>query len=187
MKKYKDYKEEMNLRKRVEYRAYVVSPIHALLSVILSVIAMFFICGDGKTVFNDDKCFNTPRLIHIWALLNTCGYFIVDFFWLACVCRGTTPLDYQTYAHHIIGTITFYQTLYFMDFMVVFGVMLLFQEVSTTYVSMRWLLYKHKMDKTLAYNINALIAFLTFLVFRLIYQIYITFFLALDWVFAEIE
>ena len=30
MKKYKDYKEEMNLRKRVEYRAYVVSPIHAL-------------------------------------------------------------------------------------------------------------------------------------------------------------
>ena len=117
----------MDLRKRVEYRAYISSPIHALLSVTLSIIAMFFICGDGKTVFNDDKCFNTPRLVHIWALLNTCGYFIVDFFWLACVCRGTTALDYQTYAHHIIGTITFYQTLYFMDFMVVFGVMLLFQ------------------------------------------------------------
>lgn len=56
-----------------------------------------------------------------------------------------------------------------MDFMVVFGVMLLFQEVSTTYVSMRWLLYKHKLDKTTAYNINGLIAFVTFLVFRLVY------------------
>ena len=74
-----------------------------------------------------------------------------------------------------------------MDFMVVFGVMLLFQEVSTTYVSMRWLLYKHKLDKTTAYNINGLIAFLTFLVFRLIYQIYITFFLAMDWIVAEIQ
>ena len=74
-----------------------------------------------------------------------------------------------------------------MDFMVVFGVMLLFQEVSTTYVSMRWLLYKHKLDKTTAYNINGLIAFLTFLVFRLMYQIYITFFLAMDWIVAEIQ
>jgi len=74
-----------------------------------------------------------------------------------------------------------------MDFMVVFGVMLLFQEVSTTYVSMRWLLYKHKMNNTTTYNINALIAFLTFLIFRLIYQIYITFFLAMDWVVAEVE
>ena len=78
----------------MEYRAYVTSPVHAMLSVFLSVTAMFYICGDGKTVFDDDHCFNTPRYIHIWALLNTCGYFIVDFFWMACVVGGTTPLDY---------------------------------------------------------------------------------------------
>ena len=91
------------------------------------------------------------------------------------------------YAHHIIGAITFYQTLFFMDFMVVFGVMLLFQEVSTTYVSMRWLLHKHKLNNTSAYNINQLVTFVTFLVFRLIYQIYITFFLAMDWIVKEIQ
>merc|ERR1712110_519322 len=159
----------MDTRARVEYRSYICSPIHALLSVGLSMIAMFWICGHGKTVFNDDQCFNTPRYIHIWALLNTCGYFIVDFFWLAFIVQGTSALDYQTYAHHIIGAATFYQTLYFMDFMVVFGVMLLFTEVSTTYVAIRWILYKHKMEKSMAYNVNALITFLTFLVFRLIY------------------
>ena len=43
------------------------------------------------------------------------------------------------------------------------------------------------MNNTTTYNINALIAFLTFLIFRLIYQIYITFFLAMDWVVAEVE
>ena len=64
---------------------------------------------------------------------------------------------------------TFYQTLYFMDFMVVFGVMLLFTEVSTTYVAIRWILYKHKMDKTMAYNVNGIVAFFTFLIFRLAY------------------
>ena len=187
MRKYSVYKDEMDTRARVEYRSYICSPIHALLSVGLSMIAMFWICGHGKTVFNDDQCINTPRYIHIWALLNTCGYFITDFFWLACVVRGTSALDYQMYAHHIIGAFTFYQTLFFMDFMVVFGVMLLFQEVSTTYVSMRWLLHKHKLSNTNTYNINQLVTFVTFLVFRLIYQIYITFFLAMDWIVKEIE
>ena len=74
-----------------------------------------------------------------------------------------------------------------MDFMVVFGVMLLFQEASTVFVSLRWPLYKHKMNDTTAYNINALAAFLSFLVLRVAYQIYITFFVAMDWVYAEIE
>ena len=84
-KKFDEYRYDMDLRKRVEYRTYIVSPVHALLSVFLSMIAMFWICGEGKTVFNDDHCFNTPRYIHIWALINTCGYFIVDFFWIAFI------------------------------------------------------------------------------------------------------
>ena len=52
-KKYQTYREEMNLRERIEYRAYITSPIHALLCVFLSVTAMFYICGEDKTVFND--------------------------------------------------------------------------------------------------------------------------------------
>ena len=56
-----------------------------------------------------------------------------------------------------------------MDFMVVFGVMLLFTEISTIFVSIRWLLYKHNLNDTMAYNVNGIIAFFTFLVFRLAY------------------
>ena len=52
---------------------------------------------------------------------------------------------------------------------------------------MRWLLHKHKLNNTNTYNINQLVTFVTFLVFRLIYQIYITFFLAMDWIVKEIE
>lgn len=132
-------------KKRIEYRTYVVSPIHSLLCVILSTISMFYICPDGKTVFNSDVCMNTPRYIHVWALLHSCGYFIVDFCFFFFLVGGRTTLDYQTYAHHIIATLTFYQTLYFMDFMIVFGVMLLFMEISSIFLSFRWLMFKHDM------------------------------------------
>lgn len=51
---------------------------------------------------------DTVRYVHIWALLNTCGYFISDFFWLFFVIKGDSTLDYQTYAHHLIAVFTFY-------------------------------------------------------------------------------
>ena len=74
-----------------------------------------------------------------------------------------------------------------MDFMVVFGVMLLFTEISTTYVSMRWLLYKHDMGKGPLYAINAVAMFVVFLFGRLIYQFYITFWVAGPRIATEFE
>jgi len=85
---------DMNAVKKTEYRSYIVSPVHALVAVILSTISMFFICGDGKTVFNNDECMNTVRYVHVWALLHTCGYFFVDFFFLWFIVKGDSTLDY---------------------------------------------------------------------------------------------
>lgn len=85
---------DMNTPKRTEYRTYIVSSIHSIVAVFLSTLAMFFICGDGKTVFNNNECMNTVRYIHIWALLHTCGNFIVDFFFLYFVVKGDSTLDY---------------------------------------------------------------------------------------------
>ena len=99
---------ELTVAKKAEYRCYITSPIHAVGCVILSTIAMFYICGEGRTVFNSDECMNTVRYVHIWALLHTCGYFLVDFFFLFFVIKGTSALDYQTYAHHIVAVVTFY-------------------------------------------------------------------------------
>lgn len=155
--------------------------------VILSTIAMFYICPDGKTVFNNDLCMNTPRYIHVWALLHSCGYFIVDFVFFFFLVGGRTTLDYQTYAHHIIATLTFYQTLYFMDFMIVFGVMLLFMEISSIFLSFRWLLFKHDMSQSRLYGVNSILSFVSFLFGRLIFQLYIVFFVMLRWVGKELE
>ena len=85
---------EMNTVKQTLYRSYILSIAHAIGCVILAVISMWFICGDGKTVFNSDECINTPRYIHIWALLHTCGYFLTDFFFMWFIVKGDTSLDY---------------------------------------------------------------------------------------------
>ena len=103
------------------------------------------------------------------------------------VVGGTAPIDYQTYAHHIIAAATFYQTLYFMNWMVVFGVCLLFMEISTTYVAMRWLLYKHDLGRGPLYAINAVFLFITFLIGRLLYQFYVTFWVGAPLVYKEYE
>ena len=99
---------DMNTVKRTEYRTYIISIIHAFGAVFLATISMWYICGDGKTVFNTDECMNTVRYVHIWALLHTCGYFISDFFFLFFVIKGNSTLDYQTYAHHLVAVFTFY-------------------------------------------------------------------------------
>lgn len=109
----------------------------------------------------------------------------MDFFFLWFVVKGDTALDKQTYAHHLVATATFYQTLYFMDFMVIFGVMLLFIEISTIFVSLRWLLFTHGLGDSFSYKVNGLISFIAFLLGRIIYQFYIVIFIGVDWVYWE--
>lgn len=79
------------------------------------------------------------------------------------------------YLHHIIATFTGYATLVFMNYAVVIGVLLLFTEISTTYVSLRWMIYTHKADKSTCGIINTVTLFFTFLFGRLIYQLWLVF------------
>ena len=148
---------------------------HSIAAVVFAWLTMFNICGHGQTVFNNDKCLDTPRYLHIWALVNTCGYFVFDTFSICAIMRTFTPLDKQMIGHHVIAFITFISTLAFMNFTVVFGVMLLFVEVSTTYISIRWLLYTHKLHRTACATCNAMLIAFTFLIGRLVFQIVILF------------
>ena len=172
--------------KKVEYRTYALSLFHAPIAVFLAVSAMFLVCEDGQNVFDTPECFNTVRFVHIWSLLNTCAYFFQDLFFLIFVIGDTSSMGYQTYAHHSIAILTFYETAYFMNWMMIFGCMLLFIEISTIFLSLRTLMFYHGYDKCAFYNINALLTFFTFLFGRVIYQIYISVFLAFPRLYADL-
>ena len=87
--KYRAY----DTKDRAEYRQYVVSPIHSLSAVMFSLGAMFLVCGGTSNVFNDFECFDQVRYWHLWALTNTCGFFIVDFGYSAFVVKRHNELD----------------------------------------------------------------------------------------------
>ena len=166
---------KMKRSKRGEYRAYVISPVHSVLSVSFSVLAMFFVCPGDETVFNSEECLDTPRYLHIWGIVNSSSYFIIDTFNTVALIREFSTYDYQMIGHHIIAVFTFYGTLVFMNFTTVFGVMLLFVELSTTYICIRWLLYTHRLHRTCCQTVNTIVCFFTFLFGRLIFQVFILF------------
>ena len=90
----KTYTEKLEPHKRTEYRANVLSIVHATVSVILASLGMWFVCGDGKSVFNDKRCMNTPKYIHLWALMHSVGYFIIDTFNLVFLIKDKRGYDY---------------------------------------------------------------------------------------------
>lgn len=71
--------QKLDNTKQGEYRSNVMSPIHAISSVIFATLSMFSVCEEGN-VFTNETCFSTARYLHIWALVNTCGYFVQDTF-----------------------------------------------------------------------------------------------------------
>ena len=81
-------------QKQAYFRTTVVSIFHSLICVVLCTIALFYICGNGQTVFNSAECIETVRYIHIWSLITTCGFFIVDLFFIVAIIQGRTTLDY---------------------------------------------------------------------------------------------
>jgi hypothetical protein len=181
--KYKEMKPET----QALYRAYVVSIVHCIGCVIMSYLAMWHVCPGEETVFNSEHCMNTVRHIHIWALLHTCGYFINDFFVLKYLIKGDSPLDRQTLWHHLLGAIVYYETLMYMDFCTVFGTMLLFTEISTIFLSIRYLLYTHDMSQSMWYYANVSITFILFLTARLYFQCYISFVIGLPYAIDQAE
>lgn len=77
--------------------------------------------------------------------------------------------------HHSIAFATFISTLVFMNWTVVFGVILLFVEVSTTYICLRWILYTHRQHRTTCHTVNAVFVFFSFLFGRLVFQMVVLF------------
>ena len=148
---------------------------------------MFFVCPDGESVFSSEVCFDTPRYLHIWALVNTCGYFVWDTFNICVIIRTFTTLDKQMIGHHVIAFFTFVGTLAFMNFAVVFGVVLLFVEVSTTFICLRWILYTHRMQRTFCATLNVFVIFITFLFGRLVFQLGILIGYGYPWIISHLQ
>ena len=155
--------------------------IHATIAFLFTLIAIYCICGTDEqtgerlTCFNSDDCFEKPRVWHIITQMHSNAHFLVDFIYSVVGVARHNATDYQMYAHHLLALASGLVTLHFMNFSVVFGVMLLFMEISTPFVSGRWLLYTHGYGHHIITQIDCALIFWTFLLGRLWFQFVVTF------------
>lgn len=56
--------------------------VHAPLSTLNAIYCTYYICGEGKTFFNDFECSNTVLYGHLWGLNFSAAYLFVDFWFL---------------------------------------------------------------------------------------------------------
>ena len=73
-----------------------------------------------------------------------------------------------------------------MNWMMIFGCMLLFIEISSVFVSARTLLWYHGMQASLIYNINGIVCLIMFFLSRIVYQIGITLIMGLPYYIRDI-
>lgn len=132
---------------------------------------MFGICRGPRSVWRNEQCMDIPKYFHIWALCYMNAYFITDFLVLIFLVGGKTTLDIQIYIHHVLFVISFYLTLIFNNYTVVVGVLLMFTEVSSAYLSIRWLFYTHKKEKTKIATWNTIWILIIFGFGRVLYSI----------------
>ena len=97
-------------------------------------------------------------------------------FFFCSQAQGT--LAYQTYIHHLLGFTGFYLTLYTEGIPVIFGVMSLSLEASTIFLNLRWFTFEFKVKGTTIPLINSTMLFLAYFFARMIFQTYISFWLA---------
>ena len=68
---------------------------------------------------------------------------------------------------------TFYLTIAMMNFTTVFGTMLLFIELSSLFLSFRYLLFKHDLGQSPLSSVNSILFVVTFGLARIVYQSYL--------------
>jgi hypothetical protein len=138
---------------------------------------MFNACGGDKTTFNDFECMDTPRNLHMVCVCHSGAYFLVDtgiMFFMSPNIKDVLD-DIQMYSHHILSVFNFYATLAFMNYTVVFGVIMLFTEISTLFICIRWFMYTHGHGASIFAAVNTVFIFLSFLTCRLGFQIFAVF------------
>lgn len=169
---YPGYKK-MNSHDLHEYRMQWNSLIHAILATWFAAYCMLYTCPDGKTFMNDENCRLTVRNSHVWLCFFTASYLLVDTGVILMFTGFQTPIDKQTFLHHVISFFNLYIAFWQQDFTVTIGAALLFMEISTPFICTRWLFFHHGLAGSTLQNLNTGILWITFILGRVAVQAYL--------------
>ena len=119
----------------------------------------------------------------MWLCAFTAGYLFVDTCFLLFFIGLKEPIDRQMLAHHVLGFANYYLSFWQLGFPVTIGAALIFMEISTPFVVLRWLFFRHGQKGSLLQNINTVFLFVTFIFGRVVVQFYLLYFYGIDWLY----
>ncbi|TNV76592.1 hypothetical protein FGO68_gene15160 [Halteria grandinella] len=175
-------------KKRVDYLTRVIAILHALLVTALAYYGIFHLCDDNKqSILSSRQCLTTPKLFHLLSAIITIGYLSFDLLATASFNHENNPLTYQTYMHHVAGIVAFATALVLRvqgSPFLIGAIANQFTEISTPFMNLRQILYVHKMENSVCATVNKIVFAFTFLVVRLLFQIYFAY-VSLFWLLDE--
>ena len=131
----------------MEFVLYWTGLVHAVVATYASWYCYYYTCDNweqGITPINDEKCLVTAKDIHYKMILNSSSYLVYDFICYFFIVQAKGALATQTYIHHILGSLSFYLTLYTEGVPVVFGALSLSLEASSVFLNIRWFTFEFK-------------------------------------------
>jgi len=151
----------LNQYQQYEWCSRLVSTVHALIAIGLAYWTMLF-----------EEALRTPDIPFpermTWGVsvtaATTLSYWIYDLMLIIRYWKDTP--DYAMVAHHLCGIIPFALGSYFSEF-VAFAPTIIIAETSTPFVNARWFMYVTNNQGTLAYAVNGLCMWLSFLLCRI--------------------
>ena len=116
-----------------------------------------------------------PKDVHKKILLNSAAYLLYDFTIYYFIVGANDWLAYQTYAHHILGALSFYLAMYTGSITVLIGNLTLLMEASTIFLNIRWYSFELNIKNLNFAMINSGLLFLTYFFTRILFQNYFSF------------
>ncbi len=164
-----------------EYRMQVNGIVHALLASFFALYCILWTCPGDKNFFNDKECREIPRNCHVWTIFFTNGYLVSDLVLILSYLGLKTPMDKQTFTHHVVAFITYYLAFWKQDFTVTLGAAFILLEISTPFVCLRWLFFHHSLKGSIVQNCNTILLFIFFFFGRVCLQVFLIYMYASDW------
>jgi hypothetical protein len=129
---------------QADYLSRITAQVHALISSVLSYYLMFYMCGDGKTFFNDDQCYYNATPLAITSLCISFGYISFDLIIIMKDIQDFSSLGMQNVVHHLISMTASLTALFVGGYVINSAVATAFTEVSTIFLHIRYYMIKAK-------------------------------------------
>lgn len=163
---------KMSKKVKKEYYSRIVSDLHAVLGISMSIYSTYYSCENPKdNIFTSFECATTPNLVGLYCIAFSSAYCVYDIY-VCLVEIEFTAFECRDYIfHHVMGCIGGVTSYTFGYFCPILAVAILISETSNFCMNIRWRLLKHKMTEHWSFVAASMAFMITFFCSRVFFML----------------